>query len=188
MNSGRDFPKISITGDLGSGKSMVSKMLSAETGYEIYSTGRIQRQIAADYNMTTLELNEYSENHPEIDERIDGFSKELRSRDESMIVDSRLAWFFIPESFKIYLHVDPVEAARRILGDRDRQSEAYADQDEAKRDILARKASENKRFLTLYGADCAEMSNFDLVVDTSHITPEEVFAQIMAGYRAWLKQ
>ncbi len=85
------FPKISITGDLGSGKSAVSRLLQRETGFEIFSTGKIQRDIAAQRSMTTLELNKYSEAHPEIDEEIDNFSRNLGVRGASVIVDSRMA-------------------------------------------------------------------------------------------------
>lgn len=179
------YPKITITGDLGSGKSAVSKILRERLGFDIYSTGKMQREIAAKYNMTTLELNKYSETHPEIDEEIDNFSKGLGDREESLIVDSRLAWFFIPHSFKLYLKVDVDVAAQRIKGDTGRTSEAYADLETAKRDILKRKALENSRFLSLYNADCANMNNFDLVVDTSQMTPDAVATLIINAFKAW---
>jgi len=179
------FPKISITGDLGSGKSAVSRLLQQETGFEIFSTGKIQREIAARRSMTTLELNKYAETHPEIDEEIDNFSKSLGKRDVSVIVDSRMAWFFIPNSFKIYLQVEPEEAARRILGDNNRQSEAYQDLNTAKAKIMARKQSENARFLQLYGVDCGDMTNFDLVADTTEKTPEQVLGLILTEFKLW---
>jgi cytidylate kinase len=68
---------ISITGDLGSGKSTVSDLLLKSLNYEYIYTGKIQREIARRYNMTTLELNQYSETHPEIDEEIDSTFKSL---------------------------------------------------------------------------------------------------------------
>ena len=39
---------ITITGRLGSGKSTVCRILADKYGYEIYSTGKIHRQIAAE--------------------------------------------------------------------------------------------------------------------------------------------
>ena len=39
---------ITITGRLGSGKSTVCRILADKDGYEIYSTGKIHRQIAAE--------------------------------------------------------------------------------------------------------------------------------------------
>lgn len=178
------YPKITITGDLGSGKSAVSKYLESELGFPIYSTGKIQREIAEKYGMTTLELNRYAETHPEIDDEIDDFSKDLGKQDRSVIVDSRLAWFFMPTSFKIYMTVTPDEAVRRIMGDQ-RQSESYASPEEAKEKIAARKKSENERFLELYGADCADMGNFDLVVDTTGRSIDEVKDHILNAFQQW---
>ncbi|MFN4256381.1 MAG: cytidylate kinase family protein, partial [Saprospiraceae bacterium] len=64
--------KITITGDLGSGKSAVSKILCQKTGFPYVSTGQIQRQLAADMGMDTLEMNRRADWDPTIDERIDG--------------------------------------------------------------------------------------------------------------------
>jgi cytidylate kinase len=173
---------ISITGDLGSGKSTVSNILKERLNCDYIYTGRIQREIADKYRMSTLELNKYSETHPEIDEEIDATFKRLDDAD-NLIVDSRLAWFFIPKSFKVYLKTDVAVAAGRISKDRLRKSETYVTDEEAVRDIIARKESENRRYLELYGADCSDMTNFDMVIDCSHIKPEEVADAVIAGFQ-----
>lgn len=179
-------PKITITGDLGSGKSVVSKLLQSQLGYEIYSTGKVQREIASRYKMTTLELNQYAETHPEIDEEIDSAFVMLNHRVEGLIVDSRLAWHFMPHSFKLYLRVPTEIAAARIMGDPTRKGEQYLNLDHAVADIRARKQSENRRFLEKYGADCANMSNFDHVADTEGLTPEEVAKGILQAFESWV--
>ena len=164
---------ITLTGDLGSGKSTVSKILTGRLNYDYIYTGKIQREIAGRYQMTTLELNQYAETHPEIDGEIDATFKALNDSTD-IIVDSRLAWFFIPDSLKVYLTCDIEVAATRIANDRQRKSEQYVSHQEAVQNIIARKESENKRYMELYGADCSDLSNFDLVIDTSFLTPEEV--------------
>ena len=175
---------ISITGDLGSGKSTVSKILKERLNYDYVYTGKIQREIANRYRMTTLELNQYAETHPEIDEEIDATFRALNDSSD-LIADSRLAWFFIPDSFKVYIKTDINVSARRISNDSQRKNEKYTSEEEAVRDIMARKASENKRYMELYGADCSDLSNFNLIVDSSFITPEEVADKIIAGYSEW---
>ncbi len=175
---------ISLTGDLGSGKSTVSDILCRQLQYDYIYTGEIQRRIADKYGMTTTELNKYSETHPEIDEEIDATFRSL-SDAANLIVDSRLAWFFIPGSFKVYLKTDLAIAAERITNDQKRKSEQYQSIDEAMHNIVARKNSENKRYKELYGADCTNMGNFNLIVDTSHISPQQVADAIIAGYEAW---
>jgi cytidylate kinase len=176
---------ISITGDLGSGKSTVSDLLCKRLGYDYIYTGKIQREIAKRYNMTTTELNKYSETHPEIDGEIDSTFKSLNNSSD-LIVDSRLAWFFIPDSFKVFLKTNLIISANRISGDNQRENEKYSSKEEAKNNIIARKTSENKRYMELYGANCYDLSNFNLIIDTSFITPDKVADVIVVEYNAWL--
>ena len=53
------YGKISLAGDLGSGKSTVSDILISRLGAEYYSTGAIVRSIAASKGMTVTELNKF---------------------------------------------------------------------------------------------------------------------------------
>ena len=172
---------ITITGDLGSGKSTVSTLLQERLDYDYVYTGKIQRMIADRYNMSTAELNKYAETHPEIDAEIDSTFQSL-NRSTRLIVDSRMAWFFLPHSFKVYLKTDLPVAIDRIYGDSRRINENYASKEEAAALITARKESENKRYMELYGADCTDLANFDLVIDTSLLTPEQVVEQIIINY------
>jgi cytidylate kinase len=180
----QDMSKITLTGDLGSGKSAVSKILCEKTGYQYVSTGLIQRKLAAEMGIDTLEMNRRADVDPTIDERIDSIFIDLGKDPQGYIVDSRMAWFFLPESFKVYLQVDIRVAASRILGDPTRNSEQYQTVDEAVEKISARKKSENDRFLVKYNADCANLHNFDLVVDTTNRTPEQVANVIFSALAA----
>jgi cytidylate kinase len=176
---------ISITGDLGSGKSTVSAILCKCLKFDYIYTGEIQRRIADSYNMTTTELNKYSETHPEIDAEIDSTFKSL-TNSENLIVDSRLAWFFIPNSFKVFLKTNLIISSDRISSDTKRKSENYTSKEDAAQNIISRKASENKRYSELYGANCSDLSNFNLIIDTSFITPEKVAEIIIMEYKSWL--
>ncbi|MDR1645503.1 MAG: cytidylate kinase family protein [Tannerellaceae bacterium] len=176
---------ITITGDLGSGKSTVSNLLKEKLNYDYIYTGKIQREIADRYKMTTLELNKYAETHPQIDAEIDATFKSLK-RSTDLIVDSRMAWFFLPQSFKVYLKTNLLVSANRISGDKQRRNETYASNEEASRNIIERKTSENKRYKALYGADSSDPFSFNLTIDTSFVTPERVAGIINAQYEAWL--
>ena len=172
--------KITLTGDLGSGKSAVSRILCERTGYEYVSTGRIQRQLAQEMGIDTLEMNRRADTDPSIDQRIDGIFIDLGKDPRGYVIDSRMAWFFLPDSFKVYLQADVHIAAARILSDPTRNSEQSASLDEAVAKITARKQSENARFLKKYGADSTNLSNFDLVVDTTKYSVEKV-AELILG-------
>jgi len=73
-------------------------------------------------------------------------------------------------------------AINRISSDSQRINESYSSQEEAANLITARKESENKRYMELYGADSSDLSHFDLVIDTSYMTPEQVAESIITGY------
>ena len=80
-----------------------------------------------------------------------------------------MAWFFIPDSFKIYLKVESRIAANRVYKDQIRVSEKYKDIDAAEELILRRKDIENERFKKLYKVSCNDLVNYDFVIDTSSL-------------------
>lgn len=178
---------ISLTGDLGSGKSTVSAILCKTLDYQYIYTGQIQRKIAERYSMTTNELNVYAETHPEIDREIDDTFKSLVDS-KDLIVDSRLAWFFIPDSFKVFLKTNIVVSAQRISGDKERLNENYCSIQEAALKIVERKKSEIKRYKLYYNVDCLDFTNYNLIIDTTEISPDEVCQIILAEYREFCRQ
>lgn len=175
--------KISITGDLGSGKSTVCRYLNENYGLNVYSIGQIQRSLAQKYNMDVLAFNKYMESHPEIDEEIDTELAEIGRRTENMVLDSRMAWHFVPDSFKVYLSVEPDEAARRVMNDQRGKVETYKCQDDARSCLIERKKSENLRYINKYGVDCSNPENYDLIIDATSVMPDQVAEQIMAAVR-----
>lgn len=175
--------KISITGDLGSGKSTVCAVMKEKYGYQVYSTGVIQRGLAEKYGMDTLQFNRYMETHPEIDEEIDTTLTRIGRENSNIILDSRMAWHFVPDSYKVYLTVDIDIAACRIMDAHRGSVECYDSSEDAKTKILQRKASENLRYITKYGVDCSDMRNYDVIIDTTHATPEEIADRIVSGIK-----
>lgn len=179
--------KITITGDLGSGKTVVSKLLSQALGYPIVSTGSIQRKMAAEMKLTTFELNELANDDDSIDKRIDATSRGLNLDPNPYIVDSRMSWFFIEKAYKIYLKVDPSIAAIRIFGDSNRSTESYSSAEEAFELLKVRRQTEIDRFMEKYGVDYTDLSHYDLTVVTNDLEPEQV-AQIVLDQRSkWLQ-
>ena len=173
--------KISLAGDLGSGKTTVGKLLAARLGAQIYSTGTIQRKIATEMGMTTLELNKYSETHPEIDDRIDDGLRALDKEETDVIIDSRMAWHFVPASFAVYMAADPVVSAKRIMN-AGRESEPFSSLEEAVRSVGERRKSEMLRYEKLYGVNIKDLENYDYVIDTSFVSPETVAEHIAAHF------
>ncbi len=179
--------KISLAGDLGSGKSTVADILIRELGAEYYSTGAIVRSIAAKRGMTVVELNLYMETHPEIDIEIDDGLKALSDLDKTMVIDSRMAWHFTKGTFKVYLSTDPETSALRIMH-ANRTGEHAATLEQTVAETRARRESEKKRYMTQYGVDIKDLTNYDLIVDTTVATPDEVASAIIVSMNDWLER
>ena len=178
--------KISLAGDLGSGKSTVSKILIPRLGAEYYSTGAIVRSIAEERGMTVVELNRYMETHPEIDHEIDDGVARLADMDKPLIIDSRMAWHFTKGTFKVYLSADIEISALRIMG-ANRKGEHSASLEDTIADTKARRESEIKRYFEQYGVNIKDLSNYDLIVDTSYASPEEIAECIISALEEWKK-
>jgi CMP/dCMP kinase len=174
---------ITIGGDLGSGKSTVAKLLAAQLGTARYSTGDLQRRIAEGMGLTSLELNKLAETDPSIDRRIDSSTMDIAAQEPRVVFDSRLAWHFVPGAFKVYLTVDPVVGARRILNAGRGKVEEYESLDEAMARVTERRASEDKRFGEIYEVNMNRAANYDLIIDTSYIDAEAVKDNIVAYWR-----
>ena len=187
---------MTITGDVGSGKSMLADALVKQFHANRYSTGTVQRQLAEKMGISTLELNKRAETDPSIDEKIDSVFKSLEDTPGNLIVDSRMAWHFLPSSFKMKLEVHPLISAHRVCGDTLRIGEGYTSIEEARDRLTARKSSERERFKRYYNADIEDQSNYNLIIETTRTKPEYVqklatsciqgFMQDQDSHRFWI--
>ena len=179
---------ISITGKLGSGKSTICGILKEKYGFDIFSTGTINREFARKLGISTLELNERLKADPALDKEIDATVTRLsiEKKDEKLIFDSRMAWHFAKDTFKIFLTIDPMEAARRVMNNQRGAEERYETVEDACNGLLKRGSVERERFIQIYGVDYFDANNFDLIVDTTSRTPDEIVNIIMENYESYL--
>lgn len=98
-------------------------------------------------------------------------------------------WYAVPESFKVYLKVDINVAAKRAFEDELRKSsEKFNTVEEQKEDMQKRYKLENERYFNLYGVRKEDESNYDYVLDTTKLTPEQVADKIEEEYKKWLEK
>ncbi|MFA6132040.1 MAG: cytidylate kinase family protein [Patescibacteria group bacterium] len=181
---------ITIAGLPGSGKTTIAKMISEYYKIPWYSMGDLRGRMAIDRGMMLDEFNKLGETEAFTDKEVDDYQTKLGQSGESFVIDSRLSWHFIPNAYKIFLDVDPSVAAERIMGASraDRQDEKpYASVEEAKAALAERVASDERRYQKYYNLDILDLSPYDLVVDTSHKTPEGIMAEIKEKVDAWHK-
>ncbi len=180
---------ISLSGDLASGKGTVSNILTADLNYGIYRNGEYFRKLAKEMGMDVTSFNVYVKEHPEIDRQIENSAAEYAKQNDNFVIDARLGWYAVPESFKVYLKVDLDVSAQRAFYDEKRKStEKFNTVEEQKQDIIRRYNYENERYWNLYQIRKNDMSNYDLVVDTTDKTPEEVAKIIEEEYSKWLEE
>lgn len=183
---------ITITGVPGSGKSSTADKVAQTLGYQRFSSGDFMRNIALDLKISLNELSKIAETDDgKIDAKIDD---QVRSsgKKENIVVDSRLAFHWIPESFKVFLDL-PLEISKeRIFQSLQNnklriESEGAANIDEVYRKITDRLASERRRYKELYGIpNHTDPKNFDLVVDTKENNLEQVVEIVLSKYKEWL--
>jgi len=173
---------ITITGDVGSGKSTVGKIVAESLGYKHISTGTILRGIADQRGQTIIQMNEDIVNESEIDKEIDSYIQHISSDENKLVLDSRMAWHFAQNAFNVYVTVDPYVGAQRVIDD-NRSTEVHDDVIDALRNNLKRKSLEDKRFKSLYGVRCDEFNNFDNVIDSTWIDAKHVADVVMEEYR-----
>src|SRR5574344_150322 len=174
---------ISLGGELASGKGTISKILMERLNYGIYRNGDYFRKLATEKDMDVTTFNKYVEEHPEIDRHIEKSAAEYAKDHDNFVIDARLGWYAVPESFKVYLTVDIDEAAKRAFYDENRKStEKFNSLEEQKQDMQERYELENNRYYNLYNVRKEDLSNYDFVIDTTNFTPEESAKKIIIAY------
>ena len=74
-----------------------------------------------------------------------------------------------------------MEAAKRIYSEKGRMSEQYASQEDAYHHLKKRYELEQAHFMKNYHLDITDLNQFDLVIDTTLLTPQQVFEKILTA-------
>jgi cytidylate kinase len=183
---------ITLSGKPGSGKSSTADKVAEMLSYTRHSSGDMVRTILQREGMTLREYNEQAANDNALDEKVDEYLRNLRSK-KDIVIDSRLGFYWIPESFKVYLDLDIQVATVRIYKDavsnnmRLKTGEMVDSLDLVAKQVRERMEAERRRFKELYNVDPYNQAHFDLIIDTSRHSPQTVALTIFDVYRRWLK-
>ncbi len=182
---------ITIAGKPGSGKSTTSKGVAVELGYQHFSSGDLFRAISNEKGLDLLSGNAHAEKDAAIDHLVDQRLRDIGATEDSIVIDSRMAWHWMPYSFKVYLNLDMKIAAERILKninpERLRHENIPSDPADYANELTLRFESEARRYEKLYGVNPYDLKQYDLVVDTSTNNIEESIALVLDHYREWIK-
>ena len=183
---------ITLSGKPGSGKSSTADKVAEMLGYTRYSSGDMVRNLLQRKGMTLAEYNEKAKDDHALDREVDDFLRDLRTK-KDVVIDSRLGFYWIPESFKVYLDLDMQVATVRIFKDavsnnmRTKSGELANSLDDVSKQVQARMEAEQNRFRELYNVDPYNTEHFDLIINTSRHSPQTVALAVFDSYRKWLK-
>lgn len=169
---------ITISGNPGSGKSTVAKIVARKLGLKPLSSGDFMRQLAEERGISLLELSRIAETDQFIDQEIDQRTIRFGKEHDDFVMDSRLAFHFIPHSIKVFLEVRPTVAAERIFREKRWSEKENTDVKTTLQKISERQESERKRYQQYYGVDYLDKRQFDLVIDTTQISAEDAAEKI----------
>jgi cytidylate kinase len=161
---------ITVSGPAGSGKSTLAARLAERLGYDHVSGGDIFREIAAERDLTPLELNKRAEEDDGIDRALDERLRSTARDRDDLVLESRLAGWMAGDyaDVRIWLTA-PIEVrAARIAEREDKPAE------QARSETEARSESEALRYRRYYGIDIDALGIYDLVLNTARWDPDGV--------------
>jgi CMP/dCMP kinase len=169
--------RILLSGLSGTGSTTAAKRVAADMDLDYVYGGQIFRNLAREKGISLEELAESLEHNHEEECQIDERLIEEGKRDNVLVEGRTIGWIFprdIP-AVRIWLTCALEERLRRV------QSREHHPR--SAENLLRREASDNRRYLTLYGIQPDDFSPFDLVVDTTELSVDDVVNRINSFVR-----
>jgi len=167
---------ITISGLPGTGTTTIATQLQKSLHIPYIYTGDVFRSLAKKYRMSLEQFGSYAEQHPEIDNELDEQQLKILKQG-NVILEGRLAGWLAYQNnipaFKIMLIADILIRAQRIVN---REGGAI---ETRLKEIQTREISENTRYKKYYNIDASDLSIYNLVIDTSNLTPEIITNKII---------
>lgn len=158
---------VTVSGEIGAGKSTVAKQLAQSLGLRYLSAGEIFREEARRRGLSLAQLGRLAEQDQTIDRALDGMQVEA-ARGDDVLIDSRLSGRLIDGDLRVWLRAPLLVRAARVAARDGISSE------EAVRELQAREECERRRYRDTYQLDLADLGRYHVIVDTAAWSAEEI--------------
>lgn len=135
---------------------------------ELVSVGDIFRKQAEDRCMSLEEFGLLAKSDEDIDRRLDEEQKKIAEEKDNIILEGRLSGFFVRADLKVWLKA-PVEVRAERIAQREEKPVA-----KATAETKDREECERERYIKYYNIDTNDLSVYDLVIDSSRWSAEEI--------------
>jgi cytidylate kinase len=171
---------VTISGEPGSGKTTVARLLARHLGVPHVYAGDLYRQEAQHRGLSLEAFTRLCEQDHSIDRTLDE-AMAKRAHDGNVVLEGRLAGYIARQehldALKVWLTASEDTRARRVA-----QREAK-DWREVLRVNHERHGSDSKRYFDIYGWDLKDTEIYDLVLSTDDQTPEALAARLATEAR-----
>jgi predicted cytidylate kinase len=171
--------RILLSGLSGTGSTTAARRIAADLGLDYIYGGQIFRNMAVERGISLEDLAELLEYDPATESEIDQRLIAAGIANDNILIEGRtIGWIFprdIP-AIRIWLTCNLQERLRRVQGREHHPRSAE--------NLLRREASDNRRYRALYGIEPEDYSPFDLVLDTTNLSVDEVVRHIESSVRS----
>ncbi|GAC1333730.1 MAG: AAA family ATPase [Chloroflexota bacterium] len=164
--------RLLLSGLSGTGSTTAARRIAEDMRLDYVYGGQIFRNLAVERGVSLEDLAESLEQNPETEKEIDRRLIQAGMRDRVLIESRTVGWIFPREiqSVRIWLTCELPERLRRV--------QAREHHPRSADNLLRREASDNRRYRKLYNIEPEDFSPFDMVLDTTYLSVDEVVAKI----------
>jgi len=172
---------VTVSGEIGAGKSTVAKVLARSLGLRYLSTGEVFREEARRRGLSLAAMGRLAEQDQTIDREIDRMQTDV-ARAGGVLVDSRLSGWLIDGDLRIWFRAPLAVRAARVAA-RDGLST-----EEALSALRGREESERRRYRAIYQIDLTDLGRYHVIVDTSIWSAREIVQALLLLARRFERQ